>query len=209
MTMTRRIFALAAPLTLLGLSACATPFKADVSRFQAMPAPQGQTFTIQANNDNLQGGLEFAQYAGLVRQELETKGYRAAESAQGATLVVNLDYGVDNGQTKVYSRPSFNHYHGPYGYWGRRYHWGWYDPFWYYGFGDREVESYTIFTSFLTMTINRTSDNERLFEGTAKARSTQDNLTRLVPNLISAMFTNFPGNSGEEIKITIPPEKKR
>jgi hypothetical protein len=59
------------------------------------------------------------------------------------------------------------------------------------------------------MTINRTSDNERLFEGKARARSTQDNLTKLVPNLISAMFTNFPGNSGEEIKITIPPEKKR
>lgn len=209
MTMTRRIFALSAPLALIGLSACAAPFKADVSRFQAMPAPQGQSFTIQATDGKLQGGLEFSQYAGLVRQALETKGYKSAESPQTATLVVNLDYGVDNGQTKVYSRPNYSHMRSPYGYWGHRYYWGWYDPFWYDDFGGRDIESYTVFTSYLTMTINRTSDNERLFEGKARARSTQDNLTKLVPNLISAMFTNFPGNSGEEIKITIPPENKR
>jgi hypothetical protein len=29
-----------------------------------------------------------------------------------------------------------------------------------------------------------------------------------VPNLIDAMFTNFPGQNGEDVKITLPPEKK-
>jgi hypothetical protein len=32
----------------------------------------------------------------------------------------------------------------------------------------------------------------------------------LVPNLIEAMFTGFPGNSGQTVRITVaPPEKKK
>ncbi len=44
--------------------------------------------------------------------------------------------------------------------------------------------------------------------GDAKARSRTDSLPALVPNLVEAMFTNFPGRSGEEVKITIPPPPK-
>ncbi|MFM6852812.1 MAG: DUF4136 domain-containing protein, partial [Sphingopyxis sp.] len=29
--------------------------------------------------------------------------------------------------------------------------------------------------------------------------------TRLVPNLIEAIFTGFPGNSGEKLRITVAP----
>ena len=35
-----------------------------------------------------------------------------------------------------------------------------------------------------------------------------NNLQALVPNLVEAMFTGFPGNSGERVRITVaPPEK--
>jgi hypothetical protein len=30
-----------------------------------------------------------------------------------------------------------------------------------------------------------------------------------VPNLIEAMFTGFPGNSGETVRITVMPERER
>ena len=63
---TRRAALFAVPALALALSACATPFKADVARFQALPAPQGQSFVVTASDPRLQGGLEFAQYAGLV-----------------------------------------------------------------------------------------------------------------------------------------------
>lgn len=212
MAIHRKLIALAAPLALLGLSACTAPFSADVARFQAMPVPEGQTFTIQSLNPRLEGGLEFAQYANLVREQLVAKGYQVATSRQAATLVVNLDYGVDDGQTKVVTRPGFSSfggpYYGPYGY-RSRYYWGWDDPFWYQPYGYPEIESYTVYTSYLEMTINRTSDGERVFEGKAKARSTDDSLPRLVPNLVAAMFTNFPGHSGEEVRITVPPPSKR
>jgi hypothetical protein len=52
-------------------------------------------------------------------------------------------------------------------------------------------------------------DNVALFEGKALARARSSTLNKTVPSLVEAMFTGFPGNSGETIKITIPPEGKQ
>lgn len=210
MSLTRRFLSLAVPAAMLVLSACATPFRADVARFQAMPAPQGQSFTITATNPRNEGGLEFAQYARLVEQRLVAQGYTRAADPASATLTVMLDYGVDNGKEKVVTRPGFG-YGGwgyPYGRWGwggyrSAYFYGWGDPFW----GAPDVESYTYYTSYLDMTING-ANGQRVFEGKAKARSTTDSLPVLVPNLVEAMFTNFPGHLGEEVRITVPTDKK-
>ena len=58
-----------------GLTACATGFQADVSRFQAqLPAPQGQTFAVVADDPSLAGGIEFGQYAELVSGEMARLG---------------------------------------------------------------------------------------------------------------------------------------
>lgn len=212
MSWTRTFARLFAPIALLALSACATPFKADVSRFQQMPAPNGESFVVQTTNAKLEGGLEFQQYASLVAEQLRAKGYTQAQTPQAATLVVNVDYGVDSGQTKVVSRPGFGY--GGYGPWayGRYrspFYWGWDDPYWYSPWGAPEIDSYTVYQSYLDMTINRTRDGSRVFEGKAKARSTDDSLPRIVPNLVTAMFNNFPGRSGEEVRITVPPPPKQ
>ena len=204
MTLRKRILAVVAPLALLAVGACTTGFPAKVARFQAMPAPQGQTFVIQAADPRNQNGLEFSLYADMVRRHLTALGYNEASSAQSATLLVSLAYGVDNGQTQIRSYPSTGF--GPgwgwgprYGYWRHPYYWGWDHPFY------NDVESYTVFTSFLDLNIRRTADGQSVFEGVAKARSMNDDLPRLVPNLVEAMFTGFPGNSGETVKITVPP----
>ena len=45
-------------LLAVGLAACAPTFKADVSRFQTqLPAPQGQTFAVVAEDPALAGGV--------------------------------------------------------------------------------------------------------------------------------------------------------
>src|SRR4029078_7478167 len=94
MSFTRKITLPAAPVALLALSACATPFRADVARFQTMPAPQGQSFVIQAQDAQMQGGIEFSQYAGYVSQKLSALGYTRADDPRSATLLVRLDYGL-------------------------------------------------------------------------------------------------------------------
>jgi len=217
MPLIRKILAAAAPLALLAASACTQPFQANVARFQAMPVPEGQTFSIEPINLRNEGGLEFAQYASLVSQRLATYGYRPAEGAKGQ-LVVKLDYGVDRGVQKTVSRPAggFSGWGGPWGYgpYGRRwgygsaFYYGW-DPLWYDPWMNQEIDTYTVYTSHVEMTIERAADGKRVFEGKAKARSLDDALPRLVPKLIEAMFTNFPGQSGEEVRITVAPPGKK
>ena len=210
-----RIHALIAA-ALLTLSACATPFQSKVSRFQQLPAPSGQSFVIQPADSRMSNSLEFSQYAGLVREQLIAQGYQPASSQAGATLVVGLDYGVNDGREKIDTRPGTSGMYGPWGPWGwgpyYGHHWrgGWYDPFWGpWGWDQPEVYSYTVYNSFLSMKITRTGTGDRLFEGRAEAQTRSDDLTALVPNLVQAMFTNFPGRSGETIKVKIPPPAKK
>ena len=224
------ILATAAALALGGLSGCATNFKADVSRFQQLPPAQGQSFTVMPGDQSLAGSLEFNHYADLVAQRLTQQGYTRAADPGSAQLVVSLDYGIDKGQQRIRSSGmgragwggmGFGGWGGWGGYdpffgpgWGRgwrgRYAFGWYDPFlWGPGGGFNDIESYTVYQSELRMSINRSgSGGERLFEGTAKAQSVSSKLTYLVPNLIDALFTGFPGRSGEEIRVTVAPEPK-
>jgi hypothetical protein len=211
----------AAALMLLALAACATPFRADVSRFQSrLPAPTGQTFAVVADDPKLSGGLEFSQYAGLVSDRLARLGYTPVGDPAKASLLVRFDYGVDNGRDRVRSTgpsPLWSPWYGygpygPYGFYGPRrfgyvggpWHYGWYDPFF-----DGGVESYTVYTSGISLKIDSTANGERLFEGQAEAVSTSNRLQYLVPNLVEAMFTGFPGNSGETVRITVAPERKR
>lgn len=215
MTRFKKIGLIAAPaLALVALSGCATSFKADVARFQQLPAPAGQSFTIVADDARLAGGLEFSHYADLVGQRLTQTGYVAAGDPARADLIVRVSYGVDNGREKVRSTgigtpdPFFYGGWGWRGRWGRPWGYGFYDP-WLFGPGGyNDISSYTVYTSDLSMKIDRAADNRRLFEGKAQAQSLSNKLTYLVPNLIDAMFTGFPGQNGENVKITLPPEKK-
>ncbi|MEQ8771962.1 MAG: DUF4136 domain-containing protein, partial [Erythrobacter sp.] len=125
-----------------------------------------------------------------------------------ASLLVRFDYDVDTGRTRVRSTnvgvgPAF----GPWGGWGgfggfgfsRGWGFGFYDP-WLAG---PQVRSYTVYTSGVEMKIDSTATGERLFEGQAQAVSRSNRLQTLVPNLVDAIFTDFPGNSGETLRITI------
>jgi len=209
---------------LLILSSCATPFSARVSRFQALPGPAaGQTFVVQASNPQLQGGIEFNQYAQLVTARMVEQGYQPAANPGQAQLIVKMHYDVDRGRERVRSTGlgygGFGGFGGfgygggcgrfGYGGFGRgNFIYGFNDPF-LFGGGFNDVYSYTVFTSELDLQIERTDNGQRVFEGTARAQSTSDNLPKIIPNLVEAMFTGFPGNSGETVKITIAPEPKR
>ena len=214
-----------AGILLLGLTACATPFNADVSRFQSqLPVPAGQTFAVVADNPALAGGIEFSQYAQLVSANLTRLGYQPVSDPARAQMLVRFDYGVDDGRTRVRSigfrDPFWNPwYGGGYGgfgygrfggyggfrgpfYGGGLWNYGWYDP-WF----DNDIQSYTVYTSGIDLKIDRRVDHQRLFEGKAEAVSTSNRLQYLVPNLVEAMFTGFPGDSGRTVRISVAPEK--
>ena len=98
----RKLKLASVPIVLASLAACATPFNADVSRFQTqLPAPQGESYFVVADDPALAGGLEFAQYADLVEAQMSRLGYAQAASAENASLLVRFDYGVSTGRERV------------------------------------------------------------------------------------------------------------
>ena len=204
--------AIALGASALALSACAESINTTVSRYQAMPAPQGQTFYVVPDGGMARnGGLEFQRYAGMVAQQLTARGYQPAPNAQSANMIVQFGYGVDHGQMRYVSEP----YPGPFGFrggfgrwglyrprfgWGLGYSWGWDDPFWY----DDGIDSYVEYHSQIDLHIRQAGTNAPLFDGRAQARSTTNRLDVVIPSLVDAMFTGFPGRNGEVVKITIP-----
>jgi len=214
-----RISKLAAAASLgvasLGLTACASSLHTEVSRYQAMPAPQGQTFVVVPDGGMAAyGGLEFQRYAGIVAQQMAALGYTPATDAKSANMVVQFGYGVDGGQVHVQSDPFYGGYgYGPY--FGGRYifprygfrspyYYGWDDPFWY-GYGGYGIDSWVEYHSQIELHIRANGTMQPLFDGRAQARSTTNRLDALLPGLIEALFTGFPGQNGETVRITIPP----
>lgn len=216
-----------APLMIGTLAACAGPaFNSDVTRFQSqLPAPSGQTFAVVAEDPALAGGLEFSMYADLVEAEMARLGY-VQGAPETAALLVQFDYGVDNGRERVRTTGFVDPYYSRWGayrpFYGSRFGYGrgfhrsrlGFGGAWGYGFNDPwfggpDVRSYTVFTSGIDMKIDNTATGQRLFEGKAQAASTSDRLQYLVPNLVEAMFTDFPGNSGETLRISIRPEETK
>ncbi|MBV01553.1 MAG: lipoprotein transmembrane, partial [Citromicrobium sp.] len=160
-------------MVLASLAACATPFNADVSRFQTqLPAPQGESYFVVADDPALAGGLEFAQYADLVEAQMSRLGYAQAASAENASLLVRFDYGVSTGRERVrttgFRDPFYDPWFGSrwgrsrFGYgrpfYGSRWGFGFYDPW----FGGPDVRSYTVYTSGIDMKIDRAATGERL-----------------------------------------------
>ena len=224
--LSRKLLLPAAALVLL--AGCAPTFEARVARFSALPAPSGQSFTIQPRDAANAGGLEFGSYANLVRQRLLATGMSEAATPAAASLTVLLDYDVGQPREKVRTRPGFGWgggwgggfgggggglggWGGGFGgfgwnpYWGGGLGWGGGFGGWGGGFGGNEVYSVTQYNATLAMKIERTADKASVFEGRAETVSTTNNLTRLVPNLVTAIFTNFPGNSGETVQVKFDP----
>ena len=166
-----------AAIVALGLAGCASSFKADVSRFQSeLPAPQGQSFAVVAEDPELAGGLEFALYADLVAAEMAELGYVEAASPEAATLLVRFDYDVDKGRERVRTTgggfvgdPFFARRFGAFGGFGfrRSFAFGFYDPF----LAGPQVRSFTVFTSDIDLKIDNAATGQRVFEGQAQAVS--------------------------------------
>jgi len=198
--MSLKRFVLVAPLFLL-LAACASNFQAEVSRFHRLQQPQGQTIKIVPQDEKKVGSLEFATYASMIAPELTKLGYRVVGPNDKAQLIARVDYAVSDGNTVIRSYPDYA---------------GFYDPFYWPGYRWRgfgpaymqDIHSYIVYPRRLDLQIVRgdvkPSDPDwMVYEGHAMSQGTNNRLQEVMPLLIQALFTNFPGQSGQTNKVTI------
>lgn len=218
-------------LLALGLLAgCTQSVRSNVMRFHQLPKPAGETIVIVPMNPADASSLEFANYATLVGNALGSFGYRPA-NGEKADLVVELDYGVDEGRKTIRSSPNYHGFYGggfygsgfygggyfgnyyspwgrPYygrGYYSSLYYGGFYDPFGYRSLGARSnVRTYVNYDRHLKMVIKPNNDGaQNLYEGEVKSTGRHNRLHEVMPYMVQAFFTNFPGESGSSERVTV------
>ena len=139
-----------------------------------------------------------------------------------------LDYAVGPPRERIQSRPATNIGWGggwgapgwggggwgwnPYwgGGWGRA---GWggggfgggWGGAWGGGWGQPEIYSVTEYNTTMAIKMVRTADKQPVFEGRAETSSRSNNLPALMPSLVRAMFTKFPGTNGETVRVRFDP----
>jgi len=175
---------------MVAAAGCAPRMACDVVSFHQLPPPAGETIKVMPLDPKKRGSLEFADYAADIENSLVRLGYEPVATDRPSELVATVDYGVSGGETVIRGWPSCSYrYH----FYLRRYH----DPFWYgYDCWDAEIYSYTRYLRRLEMTITRADTGEVVFEGRVQSFGRSDRLEETMPYLITALFTNFPGESG-------------
>lgn len=188
------------------LGACTTPVvQTDVTRFHVLgldPAPG--SFTIVPDSTQV-GSLEFQDYASQVAGALQARGWRPVAPGSGrADALVSVHWGTGPANVVTWQSPS-SVYTGMG--WGSRSAWyggGFYDPFPYW-----ETRSATYFPRWLAVEMVEAGNGGRkvLFEGRAVAEGTRREVAPVMPYLVRALFTGFPGSSGTTVRVDVPVEK--
>ncbi|WP_142849267.1 DUF4136 domain-containing protein [Telmatospirillum sp. J64-1] len=201
--MFRHLFVVAA--LVLGLAACGPRMvTSDVTRFHALPTAQvaGQSFTIMPVGEQ-QGSLEFQTYAEMVAAQLEAQGMLPVAPGTGqADYVVTLDYGQGGQRTHISSQPFYGS--AGYGFGSRS----------WYGLGatiplGSDTRSTTYYTQYLEVSLNdgrvwQTGQRRALWQGRAVAETGVRELNPAMPYLTRALFEQFPGPSGQTVRVRIP-----
>lgn len=169
------------------LSACATSgFKAEVSRFHALPPAENQTFQV-IPGANVEDGIEFKSYLGYLVDHLSAAGYRPAFN-EAPQYQVFLDYGSrpDPGY-RPSSGPIIGIGIGGFGS--------------HVGGGvstaiDAGDSSDVYYLHAVNIVINDAITGQRLYEGTASGYGRGAAIQNVMPYLFDALFQDFPGTSG-------------
>jgi Domain of unknown function (DUF4136) len=207
--MTKSILAGGCLLALALLGGCASErMKADVVRFHSgFAVQQGQSMAIAPVDSALAGGLEFSTYASLLAERLARLGYKSVANGP-ADLVVELAYGqvtrdtsIEGGRSPVTVGVGVGGGSGSFGLGGGI----------NFPIGKGSNQNRGMRDTQVRVRIKRSGEDKPLWEGRATSESLNvesNSLTGLMPAMLDAVLSNFPGESGKTIRYTPPKAAK-
>jgi hypothetical protein len=193
--------------------------RTDVTAFNEWSTlPADRTYTFSRTLE-WQNSLEVKNYEDLVRDELALQGFRLAADPAQANLVVTLRPSVTGTSIRTRDRWGGSYWGGPFGgyyggyggfggFYGRgigAYGWpGYYGPFG----GWDDAETIDVYHRRLELDIDsRTTPGRRYYEGRVENNSSNQSLAQVMPVLVRALFTDFPGNNGQTRRVDVPVQR--
>ncbi len=226
MIRTRSVLAhLLRPLLLVLLAAlvgatagCASYLTAQVTSFHQADGNRlaGRSFVIVPTREQAES-LEFRSYADLVRDALVRRGLVASTPTE-ADLAVTVLFAVDGGKSVTYGYPAYGYasydpfwgwppYYGPYGH----YHYLWAAPYpMSYGVVGASYVQAILYRRELRVEISErraagnASAGARLFEGTVVSEGESASIAPVMPAMVRALFSDFPGPNGVSRRVQVP-----
>jgi len=184
-------------IIITSLTGCSKNIVSEVTRFHSLPAPNLETIEVIPLDDNLRKSLEFGQYAELVGQYLGRHGYKPP-SHSPSQLIARIGYLARPANDGMDSGPRSSVGIGI-GSGGRRSSVG-------VGIsiplGQDKIPQDKI--RRLTLEIIQRSDGIKLYEGQVTSRG-KENMPLIMPYLVDALFTDFPGENGASNTVKITP----
>ncbi len=198
-----------AAVCLAALAGCALgppPVRTEVTSFNAWSnLPPDRTYTF-ARTLEYQNSPDLQSYEDLVRQELGVQGFRFVPDPSQANLVVTLRPSVSGATVMLRDPWPADPYFGGFGFRGLR-PLGWYGPYWGYGgfYDDFRDYGVRVFQRRLELDIDsRATPATRYYEGRVESVGDSDRLPPIMPFLVRALFTDFPGNNGQTRQVDVP-----
>lgn len=189
------------------LSGCASTLSARVTTFQQWPAGvEGQSYRFDTPANGLGESLEYQTYRDMVRAAIGATGLVEGQDPKSARFAVRFTYGSERTQVTVAEPrdPFFDPYFaypGGYGYYGRRGWGGGWGGVGYYGphWAPVNMEAWR---NTLTVEIRDTTrDNAEVYRSSAMSLGRSDDMVRLMPYLVRAIFDGFPQNNGQQREV--------
>jgi hypothetical protein len=178
----------------LALAACAGgPSGVEVTRFHLAQPLAGQTIAVTLPEGVAAGDLEYGARAAAVMAELARAGFQPAAAGQPAAL--SASFRLESSSREEQRASPFSIGIG--GMTGGR----------NVGIGGGmnipvgRGSTRTITLATLSLQIRRVSDGSVQWEGRASETMQGSNLTAAVPRLTRALLSNFPGKSGETVRV--------
>ncbi len=208
---------IAGVLLVLCATACTTPrVRTQVTSFSqpTLLDQQPRTFRFDLRPGQADS-LEHETYTHLVADQLLILGYKQDpdgrlavsfdESLQAQEVMVQTGYGGYD----PYFGAGYGFY-GPGRYMGQG-PWGAYGPWGWGGWGPYYpgvAYPQTVARARFRVDIRVAATGAKAFEGTVTYGGTIDDMTVLMPYLVQAMFTDFPGLNGQMRRVVIPLQKE-
>jgi hypothetical protein len=194
-------------VSLLG-GCAAEQLRANVVRFHSGFAVQsGQSISVRPVDAALANSLEFSTYAAVLTDRLAQLGYKPA--ASGPTdLVAELAFGqitrdtsIEGGRSPVTVGVGVGGGSGNFGLGGSL----------NFPIGSKSNQNRGMRDTQVSVRIKRSGEDKPVWEGRATSESLNvetNNLPKLMPAMIDAVLSNFPGESGKTSRYAPPKTKK-